>query len=175
MSNLSNDRNSVFIELFSSNYTRIKSFILTLVPNTADADDIMQETSKILLEKFEDFEIGTNFLSWAFTIAKYQVLSYRRKNNTKAPLSQELMDRLAAESYEPMEKESGRLDALRGCINDLNSKDKQLLDFRFVKRKTAREVSSIVGVAMNTVYRNESRILTLLMRCIHRKLHISFE
>ena len=172
MASNSNDRSSIFVELFSSNYNRIKSFILTLVPNTSDADDIMQETSRIMWEKFDQFEIGTNFVSWAFTIAKYQVLSYRKKYNTKVPLSPELIEIIANESAQPLEKEQERLDALRGCIKKLNLKDRALLDYRFVKRKTARELSAQIGVVMNTIYRNESRILTLLMKCIYKNLGI---
>ena len=61
-----NEKSKICIELFSSNYNRIKSFIFSLVPNTSDADDVMQETSRIIWEKFEEFEVGTNFLAWAF-------------------------------------------------------------------------------------------------------------
>ncbi len=172
MASNSNNRSGTFVDLFSSNYNRIKSFILTLVPNTSDADDIMQETSKIMWEKFDRFEIGTNFVAWAFTIAKYQVLSHRKKYNIKVPLSLELIEIIADESAHPLEKEQERLDALRGCIKKLNLKDRALLDHRFVKRKTAHELSSQIGVAMNTIYRNESRILTLLMKCIYKKLGI---
>lgn len=166
------ERNETFIELFSANHNRIRSFILTLVPNTSDADDIMQDTSRLMWENFERFEIGTNFLSWAFTIAKYQILSYRNKHHLKVPLSLELVDLLAEESVQPLAKESERLDALRGCLKKLNKKDFNLLESRFFRRKTARELSKQMGVAMNTVYRNESRILSLLMKCIHKTLEV---
>ena len=52
MSTRSNENKSSFVELYSSNYNRIKYSILSLVPNANEADDIMQETSRVMWEKF---------------------------------------------------------------------------------------------------------------------------
>ncbi len=168
-----NEGNVAFLELFTSNYSRIRAYIFALVPNSSDADDIFQETSKILWEKFEKFEIGTNFCAWAITIAKLQVLKYRSKYNTKVQLSSDMIELLSKESFKLLDNESDRLDALRSCLKKLKDKDQLLINYRFVQKKTARELSMLIGVAMNTIYRNESRILSLLMKCICRKLEIS--
>jgi RNA polymerase sigma-70 factor (ECF subfamily) len=174
MDSNSKERRDIFIELLSSNYNRIKSFILTLIPNSFDAEDVMQETSKLMWEKFDQYEIGTNFISWGFTIAKYQVLAYRKKYDIKVSLSPELIEMITDESNKSQENDAERLDALRGCIQELSPKDQELLNNRYQRRKTARELSKQFGVAMNTIYRNESRIITLLMKCIFNKLGISY-
>lgn len=165
-------RNDLFVELFSFNHSRIMSFIYTLVPNVSDAEDIMQETAKVLWEKFDEFEVGTNFVSWAVTIAKYQVLSYRRRYNTKVPLNPQLIETLCEESKVPLAADHARIDALRNCIARLNRKDQRLIQCRFEKRMTAKTLSKQIGVAMNTIYRNESRILELLMKCVRNHLGI---
>jgi RNA polymerase sigma-70 factor (ECF subfamily) len=168
----SQKRNDLFVGLFSSNYSRIMSFIYTLVPNASDADDIMQEAAKVMWEKFDQFEIGTNFVSWAVTIAKYQVLSYRQKYNAKVPLNSHLIETLSEESKSPLARENERLDALRNCVKKLNPKDKKLVFYRFEKRVTAQVLSKQIGVAMNTIYRNESRVLALLLNCVRKTLEI---
>jgi RNA polymerase sigma-70 factor (ECF subfamily) len=165
-------RNDRFVELFSFNHSRIMSFIYTLVPNVSDAEDIMQETAKVLWEKFDEFEVGTNFVSWAVTIAKYQVLSYRRRYNTKVPLNSTLIETLSEESKVPLPGDHARIDALRNCLTKLNEKDQKLIQCRFEKRMTAKTLSKQIGVAMNTIYRNESRILELLMNCVRNHLGI---
>ena len=171
MNNDSNN-NSTFVELYSLNYNRIRSFILTLVPNTAEADDILQETSRVMWEKFDQFQPGTNFASWAVTIAKFQVLKYRKKFNPKVPLSTEIIDTLSDDFNRPMEKENEQLDALRICLKKLEKKDYNLIQSRFEQKKTARELSKQVGVAMNTIYRNESRIISILQNCVYKTLGI---
>ena len=49
-----------FIRLFVANQRRVHAFIRTLVPNTADADDILQETSITGLAKFSTPSCATN-------------------------------------------------------------------------------------------------------------------
>lgn len=166
-------RNDLFVELFSINCSWVMSFIYTLIPNVSDAEDIMQETAKIAWEKFDEFEIGTNFVSWAVTIAKYQVLSYRARYNAKVPLSSHLIETLSEEAKDPASGDHARLDALRHCVQQLNPKDQKLIRCRFEKRMTAKMLSKQIGVAMNTIYRNESRILALLMNCVRKTLGLS--
>ena len=170
MKNDSHENKSSFVELYSSNYNRIKYSILSLIPNANEAEDIMQETSRILWEKFDQFEIGTNFAAWATTIARFQVLKYRREYNSKIELNSDILALLVEDARKPIEKEDLRMDALRQCLNKLEDKDSNLIKSRFELNKTARELSKENGVAMNTIYRNESRIFSLLLGCIRRAI-----
>ncbi len=164
------DNRGSFVELYSLNYNRIKHTILTLVPNVNEAEDIMQETSRIMWEKFDQFEIGTNFVAWAVTIARYQILSYRAKYNSKVKLDPEIIELLVEDSKAPLPEDQHRIDALRKCLKKLELKDQSLIRSRFELNKTAKELSKENGVAMNTIYRNQSRILSLLMGCIRRSV-----
>lgn len=166
----SKKKNEFFAEMFSLNYRHIMSFIYTLVPNSSDADDIMQETARVMWEKIDDFEVGTNFVAWALTIAKYQVLSYRKKYHSKVPFNLDLIETLSQEAEDPPLQNHHRLDALRRCLQKLDQKDRKLIFYRFEKRFTAKMLSKQIGVAMNTIYRNESRILHRLLNCVQKTL-----
>jgi len=146
------------------------SFIYTLVPNSSDADDIMQETARVMWEKIDDFEVGTNFVAWALTIAKYQVLSYRKRYHSKVPFNLDLIETLSQEAEDTPLQNHHRLDALRRCLQKLDQKDRKLIFYRFEKRFTAKMLSKQIGVAMNTIYRNESRILHSLLNCVQKTL-----
>ena len=94
-------RNREFMRLFSQYSRAIYSHILTLVMNEADADELYQETSIVLWEKFEEFEPGTNFLAWASHIAYYKTLNFRRQKSQRAfPLDDGTLDLLAETSAE---------------------------------------------------------------------------
>jgi RNA polymerase sigma-70 factor (ECF subfamily) len=54
---------SEFLGLLVPNQRRIQAFILTLVPNVADAEDIYQETLSEMWNKFDSFEVGTDFVA----------------------------------------------------------------------------------------------------------------
>lgn len=160
----------LYATMFSLNYRHIMSFIYMLVPNSSDADDIMQETAKVMWEKIDQFEAGTNFASWAVTIAKYQVLAYRKKYHSKVPFNSRLIETLSDEVMDIPSQNHLKLDALRGCLRKLDMKDRKIIFFRFEKRLTARTLSKQIGVAVNTIYRNEARILNMLLRCIQQSL-----
>ena len=51
-----NSESGLFLKLLLSNETRIFSYILTLVPNFADAEEIMQEASTVMWKSFDQFQ-----------------------------------------------------------------------------------------------------------------------
>ncbi len=65
-----------FLSLLLPNQKQILAYIMTYVPNRSDADDILQNTLSILWKKFDRYEPGSDFLAYAVTIAKYEILSY---------------------------------------------------------------------------------------------------
>jgi len=67
-----------FVTLLTAQQARIYAYILSLVPNFNDADDLLQDTTKLMWEKFDDFVLGTDFLAWGKKIAYYQIMDYYR-------------------------------------------------------------------------------------------------
>jgi RNA polymerase sigma-70 factor (ECF subfamily) len=62
----------------------------------ADADDILQETNLVLWSKQDEFTPGTDFRVWAFRVARYQVMAYRKRQSLdRLVFGDELIDRLA--------------------------------------------------------------------------------
>ena len=55
----------------------------------------------ILLDKFNEFQPGTSFIRWACQIAKYEVLSFRRRSQrTPSALSEAEIELLAERQME---------------------------------------------------------------------------
>lgn len=54
-----NEQMQVFVKLLTIHQARIRGYILSLVPNFNDAEDIMQETSRTMWDQFSDFEPGS--------------------------------------------------------------------------------------------------------------------
>ena len=62
MSSNTQDRSSELVQLMMKHQRKLFGYILTLVPSRADAEDILQEASLTICEKFSSFEPGTNFI-----------------------------------------------------------------------------------------------------------------
>ena len=55
------------------------AYILTLLPNRSEAEDILQETNLILCRKAGEYNPEGHFQGWAFNIARYQVMGHISK------------------------------------------------------------------------------------------------
>ena len=56
------DRSSELVQLMMKYQRRIFAYIHTLVPSRSDAEDILQEASLTICEKFSDFKLVQTFI-----------------------------------------------------------------------------------------------------------------
>ncbi|MCE5187443.1 MAG: sigma-70 family RNA polymerase sigma factor [Planctomycetaceae bacterium] len=163
--------NAKFVELLTPNYYKIHSFILALVPNKTDAEDILQSSISYMWEHIADFKQGTNFLSWAFTISKYQVLSYRKKQQRSIVFFSEEATQLIASENQALSREiDGRLEALDECMQKLEHRDLAFLKKRFEMRTSAADLAVEFKTSVNVVYKRLAQIKNMLLSCIHKAM-----
>src|SRR5262245_63568369 len=98
-------REERFLRLLLAHQRRIFAYVLALVPHWSDAEDIVQETCAVLWRKFDEFVPGTDFNAWALSIARYQVMNFRKKQR-RAPgaLSEQTAGRLADRTLLPQQR-----------------------------------------------------------------------
>src|ERR1051326_7889125 len=65
--------------LMTRHQRQIFAYIYTLVPDRHDAEDLLQETSLVICEKFDEFVPGTDFVAWACQIAWWRIRYSRQK------------------------------------------------------------------------------------------------
>src|SRR5437870_13081465 len=68
-----------FLRLFLQNERRLYAYILTLLPNRSDADDVLQEASMVMWDKFDDEHPPDNFAAWGCRISYFKVLDFCKK------------------------------------------------------------------------------------------------
>jgi len=163
--------NSKFVELLTPNYYKIHSFISMLVPHKTDAEDILQTAITYMWEHFEDFKPGTNFLSWAFTISKYQVLTFRKKKQRSIVyFSQEAIQVIELENRKLCPEMDIRLDALNMCMKKLQNKNLTFIKKRFEKKKPIIDLAAEFGISVNTAYKRLAHLKSLLLNCIRKAI-----
>lgn len=161
-----------FLKLLIPNQKRIFSYIVTLIPNYADAEDVMQEVAGVLLKKYSDYTPNTDFVAWALTITKFKVYEYyKTKKREKQRLSNETIRILDKESSSQSSDFDSNLEAVKKCIAKLNANDYDLIQMRYELDQNVKNISARFGRSMQSIYRNLSRVHNILLRCIHRQLH----
>jgi len=156
-----------FLDLLMQNQTRIYAFILSLVRNYEDADDILQNTAKTIWQKYEDSRPINNFVSWGIQIAYYKILEYRKKK-TKSGIQ---YDNQLFETILPIVKEQQRysdehLEKLSNCLKKLKPRAKELIELRYYQDLKPKQISSLLGLSITNVYKIMSRIHGQLLECI---------
>jgi len=77
-------QNEEFVRLLLIYQKRIYGFILAMVPNYADAEDLFQQVVMIMCRRFGEFEAGTSFLAWALQIARYELNNIRKTQRRRS-------------------------------------------------------------------------------------------
>ena len=91
------DRENRFTEQLRRNHRQLFGYIYGLLRNYGDAQDVFQQTSLTLWEKFDEYRPGTSFASWACSIARFKALNFlRRHRRYVAHFSEAFQQKLAA-------------------------------------------------------------------------------
>jgi len=165
-------RNNDFMRLFIGNQRRFYGLILTLVPNIADADDLIQETATQMWQKFDDFVPGTDFAAWGLSFARFMVLSFykKRKAQSRVAFDAELIDSIADEISEVTPSSDRRHEALRGCLGKLPEQTRRLIELRYATGATGKSVAEQLSKSVESIYKAISRTHEALLRCVERTL-----
>jgi RNA polymerase sigma-70 factor, ECF subfamily len=157
--------------LMTRHQRQIFSYIFALVPNRYDAEDLLQETSVVICEKFDDFEEGTDFVAWACQIAYWRIRYSRQKfARSKVVFNQELVDALA-QTAGPMAAElDSRHEALENCLKKLHARDRELVLTRYEPGCGVQEAARRSGRTLQTAYKALARLRKLLLDCVTNRL-----
>jgi RNA polymerase sigma-70 factor (ECF subfamily) len=165
------DRAIDFVAQWTAHARRVYSFILSIHPHWADAEEAFQETSLVLWEKFEEFEPGTDFTAWACRVAYYKVLAVRRRKQ-RGPMafSEAFMEAIEQEIAVQTPNVSSRHEALHHCLTQLSDRDRDLVRRRYSDGATVKSVADDVGRSADGIYKSLNRIHQALLACIRHTL-----
>ncbi len=158
-----------FVRLFSLWTNSIYSYIHVLVPVHADAEDVFQETSRTLWEKFGEYHAGPEegFRAWALRIAQIEVLRHRQRQGRRHNLfSDRLHAALGEAALAAINQVDPRLELLTGCYRKLSEEDRRLIDARYQIGSTVEAIAAELGRSVHWVYRALRRIHQALFDCV---------
>ena len=154
-----------FLRQLTAGQNRIYAFILTRVGNFSDADDIMQETVAVMWRKHDEFEPGTDFVSWGMRVAHYEILKFRR-NRRGFQFRQEVDEALSKLAVSNGEQIDRRIEALRGCLSKLGGREREIVKMRYEQNMACKNLAQRMQVSAQTISKRLGRIHDMLLRCI---------
>ena len=158
-----------FVALFTRHSSWLRGYVHSLVPNHADAEDVLQNASSVLWKRFSRFQSDTDFFAWACQVARNEVMHYRRsKGRELVRFADEFVDAVADEAVAM----SGDLDHLRTvlahCLSKLSEKDRRLVEERYRDGATTTSAAQVVGRSVAAAYKALGRVRKVLLGCVQR-------
>jgi len=162
-----------FIGLFVRHEPAVHSFLTSLLGDVDDAEVVMQETSMVLWKKFDQFEAGSSFRNWAFQIARFEAMNFRRKKQRDRHFfSDELIRLLADDAAQHAAQLEEERRALTHCVAKLEESDRGVLAECYREGVTIKSYAERVGRTPNAVRKHLARIRGALSVCVRKTLRL---
>lgn len=162
-----------FLRLFTRFEGNLRAFVASLLPTWEGVDEVMQESSIVLWKKFAQFDQAAEdgFLDWAFMIARYEVLKYRRRRATdRLQFSEDVLGLLADTAENITSTQHERLRLLRECVASLEPAQLELAQAVYENGAAIKDVAEQIGRSPTGLYKAMTRIRTRLANCVQSKL-----
>jgi len=160
-----------FLKLLIGHQSDLYGYIGTLMGAQQGAPDVLQETNGKLLENWQDFDPLYPFLPWAFTIARYEVLTWRkRQSRDRLVLNDELLTSIAERMGNDSSSPDVRLEALKSCLKKLRPAARKMIESRYMHGESVGEMAGRLGRSVNALSVALFRIRKAILDCIQSTL-----
>jgi len=171
MSPAETERHHRFLRSFTAHEPAIRAHVRRLVPARADADDVMQEISVVLWQKFDSFREGADFKAWAFGVARFEVLAWLRdRGRDRLVLDEEVITKIAEETTVEEPRLQRQREALEHCMKKVPEDHRGLLMQAYQPESRIQDVAQSSGRTIPGFYQWLHRMRKLLLDCIRRAL-----
>lgn len=160
-----------FVRLFVSHERRIRVYLFNLLGDRHAVDEVMQNVSTVLWEKFDQLDVDSNFLRWAYKIAKYEVLMYRRSMARDRLVLSPVTIELLTEDHELEDEEvrDTQRRLLDRCLGELADEDRELLIKAYQSDTTITALAAQLNRSSNSLYKAINRLRQHLTRCMRKR------
>jgi RNA polymerase sigma-70 factor (ECF subfamily) len=160
-----------FVRLFAAGQSEVVRYILALVPDMDDAQEVLQETAVVLWNRPGQYDPDRPFVPWTCRFAYFQVLKFRdQQSRRRCFLSLEAIDQLAAERAD----ERAVLDERRGaparCLKLLSYPQRLMIEQRYSRRMPVAQLFAVTRRSIATLYKALERLRRRLFECVNRRL-----
>lgn len=156
-----------FLSLFLRSEREIFRYVAALVPNVADAEDIVQQTALALWEKFDAYDPNLPFTPWACRFALNKTRQWvERHQRWQALLEGGLVEELAQRREEMRTEFDLRLKHLESCLNKLPEGQRSLIEGYYYRRDSIEKLAMNSSRTVAATYKTLQRVRQTLQSCI---------
>ncbi|MBN1395760.1 MAG: sigma-70 family RNA polymerase sigma factor [Pirellulales bacterium] len=165
------DQQEQFVNNLINCQPALYAYILSLLPNRDEAGDVLQDVNLVMWRRSDEYAEGTNFIAWAYKIARFKVLArHRDRHRDRHIFDQRLFAALADQAERRASDPRGLASLLDDCLEELPANQRELIEERYSPGGSVGEMARRLGRSAAALSVALSRIRNSLLQCIHRKM-----
>jgi RNA polymerase sigma-70 factor (ECF subfamily) len=153
----------------------LRAWLAAHVPPGIDVDEIAQRSFVAAFTQLSEFQCGTNFGAWLFTIARYQLRTETTRLRRIADyharyglnLLQQELDRRCGE---PPEMWTTRLEHLQRCLDALAEHLRRFVSWRYDEEVPLEEMAARSNRSVAAVKKQLWKIRQQLQQCVDTRV-----
>lgn len=150
---------------------RLYGFILKRLADRDQSLEVLQRTNLVIWQKATDYQPGTSFEAWTFTIARFQLMAWRKtQSRNRLVFSDTVYEQIDGKVKPSEDEDDARVDALKDCVKQLNVDESKLLEQRYREDRPLATIASTMNMSLDAIGMRLSRIRKKLGKCIQQKL-----
>ena len=146
---------------------RLYGFILRRLADREQTLEVLQRTNLVICQKASEFQHGSSFAAWAFTIAKFQVMAWRKSDGAGRLVFtdkvHEILDRTAEEEVASVDD---RIPLLKRCLERLRPRDRELVQRRYRDGEQVASIAQSLARSIDAIGMQLTRIRRQLAECV---------
>jgi RNA polymerase sigma-70 factor, ECF subfamily len=164
-------RQERFVALLKQAHPRLLAYLVSMLANRHDAEDVLQRASITMWRKFDTFEADSDFLAWASTVAFYEAKNFQRvAARSRLRFDADLLATFASERLPDLRHHDERMEVLQRCVRELDEKSQRLLQAIYTDGVEIAALAERLGLAPQTLYNRIGAIRRELAEAIARRL-----
>jgi RNA polymerase sigma-70 factor (ECF subfamily) len=153
----------------------LRAWLAVHAPPGVDVDDVAQRSFVAAFTRLKDYEPGTNFAAWLFTIARFQlkteVSRLRRIADYHVRYAPDLLQReLERRTTEPPQLQQARLDHLQTCLAQLGEPLHRFIRWRYIEEIPLDEMAARSGRSVAAVKKQLWQLRRNLHQCVQARM-----
>jgi len=150
---------------------RLYGFILKRLADREQTLEVLQRTNLVICQKAAEFQRGSSFVAWAFTVARFQVLAWRKSESRgRLVFTDSVYELLERAPEAEAVAVDDRIPLLRQCLDRLRDADRDLIRRRYRDGEPADRIADRLMKSIDAVYMRLMRIRRQLADCVNNGL-----
>jgi len=162
-----------FVRALTESQTALRGYCQASLGHGEEAKEALQRTSIVLWKKCGDWNPDTEFLRWAITVAKFEVLGVirdRKRDQKRFVFNSDVVELMVDEASKTEHVLSDRIVALEACLKGISDRNREALSDYYVHDRSIQDVATAQGKGISAVKVMLLRLRRKLAECVEGRL-----